>query len=555
MFTQPLCAQSFNEKNMVASVHPLATDAGVKAFEHGGNAVDAAIATALTLGVVDGFNSGIGGGCFILIRTPEGKLFCIDGREMAPAKAHRDMYLQDGKADVQLSQTGPLAVGTPGAMAAYAEALQQFGRLKLNEVMLPAAEIAENGFEIDSNYAARLSSVAGQLKRFDASRQIFLDESGQGFKKGQALVQKDLAETYRQIAKNGSDYFYKGAFAKQVGDWMSENGGVLTTSDFENYHTVGRQPLVTTYRDYTIVGFPPPSSGGVHVAQILNILEQFDLQELYEKDRGSFYHVIVEAMKLAFADRAYWLGDPDFADVPKGLIDKEYAKKLAERINFLEAIKVQEHSIPPDAATRLFEKHTTHLCAVDSEGYWVALTTTLNTTFGSKVVVPGTGVMLNNQMDDFAIAPGVPNAFGLIGNEANSVQPGKRPLSSMSPTVVLKDGKPIMVVGAAGGPKIITQVVWAIVRHLDLKQDLQLAVDSPRLHHQWVPDALMVEHAMPFGEIAELVGKHQVFQISQSGGVTQAIGYDAKNRRFVGVYDSRVSGKAAGVPDGGGKQQ
>lgn len=539
-------AQSYSAKNMVASVHPLATQSGVNAFENGGNAVDAAIATALTLGVVDGFNSGIGGGCFILIRTPDGTLHCIDGREMAPAKAHRDMYIRDGKADPNLSQVGPLAVGTPGALAAYAEAVEQYGRLDLEKVITPAAEIAENGFEIDANYAGRLRSVARYFRRFEGSGDIFLNQQGQAHPTGHTLVQKDLAETYRQIASKGTEHFYKGEVATKIGNWMEKNGGVLRASDFANYTTKRREPIKTTYREYTIVGFPPPSSGGTHVAQILNILEQFDLAKLYQQDKGKFYHVVVEAMKLAFADRAYWLGDSDFADVPKGLVDQEYAKKLAARINFEKALDVQEHSVPPNAETNLFGKHTTHLTAVDKEGYWVAITTTLNTTYGSKVVVPGTGVMLNNQMDDFAIAPGVPNAFGLIGNEANSVQPGKRPLSSMSPTIIFKDGKPIMTVGAAGGPKIITQVVWAIIRHLDLKQPLQTAVGSPRLHHQWRPNTVMVESSMPFGEIAPLLNKGHRFTAVGAAGVTQAIVFDQANDRFVGVSDPRIPGKALG---------
>ena len=539
-------AQSYSTKNMVASVHPLATDAGVKAFENGGNAVDAAIATALTLGVVDGFNSGIGGGCFILIRTPEGELYCIDGREMAPAKAHRDMYIRNGKANPQLSQVGPLAVGTPGALAAYAEALDRFGKLDLPRVIRPAADIAENGFKIDANYARRLRSVSRYFKRYEGSGKIFLDANGRPFQQGQILVQKDLANTYRQIAEQGTGYFYKGEIAAKIGRWMEENGGVLAASDFGKYTTKKREPIVTTYREYTIVGFPPPSSGGTHVAQILNILEQFDLAKLYKEERGEFYHVVVEAMKLAFADRAYWLGDSDFAEVPKGLIEKKYAKQLAAKIKLDQAIKVEKHSIPPNAKTNLFGKHTTHLTAVDSEGYWVALTTTLNTTYGSKVVVPGTGVMLNNQMDDFSIAPGIPNAFGLVGNEANSVQPGKRPLSSMSPTIILKDGKPIMTVGAAGGPKIITQVVWAIIRHLDLKQPLKKAVGSPRLHHQWAPDVVMVERKMPFGDLAPLLSKGHQFSAVSASGVTQAIVYDKENAQFIGISDPRVPGKAAG---------
>ena len=532
--------------NMVASVNPLATDAGVAAFEKGGNAIDAAIATALTLGVVDGFNSGIGGGCFILIHTADGQTVAIDGREMAPAAATRDMFLRDGKADGSLSTIGPLASGVPGALAAYARALREHGQLSLKDLITPAAEIAAGGFRINQVYERKLKSVARHLERFDGTKNVLLKADGSMYRTGDLLEQKDLAKTYLAIGQHGSDWFYKGSFAEQTAAWMKQQGGILTQADFANYKTVMRKPIRTTYREFEIIGFPPPSSGGIHVAQILNILESFDLAALYKKDPGQLKHIVAEAMKLAFADRAYWLGDSDFVKVPLGLIDKSYAAELAQKIDTQKTTLVKSHGTPPDKDAKFFGKHTTHLCAADKAGNWVSITTTVNTEFGSKVIVPGLGVVMNSQMDDFSISPGTPNAYGLVGGENNSIAPGKRPLSSMSPTIVLRNGQPIFTVGAAGGPKIITQVVWAIINHLDLKMPIGQSLAAPRVHHQWSPDRLRVEDSMPQETINSLKSNGHTIQISNVMGISQAISYSPETRRFVGVHDPRVPGKAGG---------
>jgi gamma-glutamyltranspeptidase/glutathione hydrolase len=402
-----------SRKNMVASVHPLATEAGLKAFESGGNAVDAAIATALTLGVVDGFNSGIGGGCFILIRNSKGEFFAIDGREMAPAKAYSNLYRDalndETNPNKNPSQEGALASGVPGALAAYHQATTQHGRLKFQDLILPAAEIAENGFEVTDAYAGKLRLAEKGLSQFPGSKAIFFrklegEAEAKPYRVGETLVQKDLAQTYRQIGSNGTSWFYNGPFALQTEQWMMANGGIMTARDFANYHTVDRTPIKTTYRGYEIVGFPPPSSGGVHVAQILNILESFDLKTIYANDPAQMYHLVAEAMKFAFADRAHWLGDPDYVDVPIGLIDKGYARQIANKIDFA-AVTAADHGIPPGADSKFFERHTTHVAAADADGNWVALTTTINTTFGAKFVVPGLGVVMNNQMDDFVANP------------------------------------------------------------------------------------------------------------------------------------------------------
>lgn len=540
----PLLAEN---RCVVASVNPIATDAGLAAYAAGGNALDAAIATALTLGVVDSHNSGIGGGCFILVRRPDGELLAIDGREMAPAAATRDMYVRDGKADPDLSTTGPLAVAVPGAIAAYSRALEKSGNKSLADLLSPAAAVAEKGFPLDSNYAARLKKTAKALSKFEASRSIFLKADGKPHKKGEILRQADLAHSYRSIAEDGIDWFYNGEFAEKVDQWMADNGGILTEADFAAYKPIDRKPLITTYRDFTVVGFPPPSSGGIHVAQILNIIEPFDVTGEFERDPVRGTHLMIEAMKLAFADRAYWLGDSDFVNVPQGLVDKEYAKSLGGRIDLSKASIVAAHGEPPQAENNVFKKHTTHIAAADSEGYWVAITATVNTSFGSKVVVPGTGIVLNNEMDDFSSQPGVPNAFGLVGAENNSIAPGKRPLSSMSPTIVLNaDKQPILTVGAAGGPKIITQVVQAIVRTIDLNEDLQDAIAAPRVHHQWQPDAVLAEE-----KVGELTLKglkalgHKIETIDESG-ITQGIALDGKGVPQA-VHDPRVPGKADSV--------
>lgn len=542
VFASQLCVAKTN-RCVVASVQPLATQAGVAAFQRGGNAVDAAIATALTLGVVDTPNSGLGGGCFILIRKPDGTLLAIDGREMAPAAATRDMYVVDGEVDLQASLRGPLAVGVPGALAAYDRAISECGTQKLASLLLPAAKIAADGFPFDHVYAGKLKAKAPELAMFPGSAAALLKADGSPYKTGEMLKQPDLANSYRQMAEHGLSWFYEGEFAEKVGKWMAENGGILTAADFAAYKTVQREPIVTSYRDWQIVGFPPPSSGGVHVAQMLNILEAYDFKSEFEKDPARGTHLVVEAMKLAFADRAYWLGDPDYAKVPRGLIEKSYAKQLAAKIDPSKATLVTKHGTPPDAQAALFERHTTHIAAADSEGYWVAITATINTTFGSKVIVPGTGIVLNNEMDDFSSAPGVANIFGLVGAENNAVEAGKRPLSSMSPTIVLdKRGVPVMTVGAAGGPKIITQVLNTTIRKLDLDQDLSAAVAAPRFHHQWEPDLVQIESTLDPTIVAGLKARGHKIRVLDANGITQAIGLDEEGG-FIGVYDPRVPGE------------
>ncbi|WP_395744324.1 gamma-glutamyltransferase [Prosthecobacter sp.] len=529
-------------KHAVATVQPLATEAAQQAFEKGGNAIDAAIAAGLTLGVVDGHNSGIGGGCFFVIRAADGTVTCIDGREMAPAKAQRDMYVMNGKLDDEASKTGALASGVPGYLKACDAAQKKHGKLKLADVLLPAAEIAEKGFPIDEVYARKLSATAAKLAKFPASAAIFLKD-GKPLAKGDVLVQKDLAETYRAVAKSGTEWFYEGAFAQKAGEWMSANGGVMTAQDFAAYRAPEREAIRSKYRGYDLITMPPPSSGGVHVAQILNILEHFPIRHFRASSR---VHVITEVMKLAFADRAYWLGDPDFAKVPRGLVDPAYAAELAGKIDLDHATEVTGHHMPPHWEGDVFGKHTTFLCTADAEGNWVALNQTINTAFGSKVVVPGTGVLLNDEMDDFAVQPGIPNAFKLVGAEANAVAPGKRPLSSMSPTIVLKDGKPVIVTGAAGGPTIITQALLLLTHIIDDGMLPEEALAEPRFHHQWNPNELKIEKKFGEGTLNRVKALGHKLAESEGFGACQAIYFDGEKKLFFPAHDPRVPGKADG---------
>lgn len=525
----------------VASVHPLATNAGLAILKNGGNAIDAAVAVGLTLGVVDGCNSGLGGGCLLLIRRANGEIVAIDGREMAPAAATHDMFLRAGKADTKLSQTGALASGIPGSVAAYAYAVEKFGRKKFAELLSPAAKIAEEGFPIDHAYAAKIKATANELRAFEASRSLLFHADGTPLVEGEVLQQADLAASYRALAEQGPDWFYRGPFAGKVAEWMAANDGIITIDDFASYQLVIREPVRGTYRGAEIISFPPPSSGGVHVIEILNMLETFDLSKLAEPERA---HIIAEAMKLAFADRAHWLGDPDFVAVPRGLLSKDYAQRLAARITPDAVLAVAGHGEPPDALTDTFQKkHTTHFSVADAEGNWVACTATVNTTFGSKVIVPGTGIFLNNQMDDFSMEAGVPNAFGLVGAEANAVAPGKRPLSSMSPTIVLRDGQPVLAVGAAGGPTIISQTVLNLVGVLDLGLTLDAALAQPRLHHQWQPDEIRLENRAP-AEVREHLTKLG-HKIDLADAIGTSNGVEWRDGTFTAASEPRIPSEAA----------
>lgn len=529
-------------RGMVAAVHHLASEAGVEIMRRGGNAVDAAVVTGLVLGVVDSHNSGLGGGCFLLLRLPSGEVVALDGRETAPAAATADMFLRQGKAVPELSRTGALAVAIPGQAAVFHEAVIRYGKLPWKVHCEMAAQIAEAGFPVPRAYASRIAAVAKDLAAFPASRAIFLRADGTPLQQGEIHQQPELAKTLRALGAGGPDWFYRGPFAQATAKWMRENGGLITEADFAAYTFKRRTPLETTYHGRRIIGMPPPSSGGVHVAQILNILEA----------KGSvrsedFPHVVAEAMKLAFADRAFWLGDPAFTKVPRGLADKDYGQSLAAKIDVAKVTPVKEHGTPPRADEHVFEKHTTHFSAADAAGNWVSCTSTINTSYGSKVVVPGMGVVLNNEMDDFAAEAGAPNAFGLVGAEANLPAPGKRPLSSMSPTLVFEGERPVLAIGAAGGPTIISQTLLALLHILDEGDTPAQALARPRFHQQWSPDELRVEKSMPSALKDDLRRRGHVLKEVDIIGSTQAVGQPVKDGPFVGAHDPRSrEGRAAG---------
>ena len=533
-------------RGIVAAGQAVATQAGLDAFAAGGNAVDAAIACALTLGVVDGHNSGIGGGCFMTLRLADGRVLALDGRETAPAGARAELFLRDGKPDPRLSRDGALAVGVPGELALLAYAGTNFGRLPLARHLEAASRVASKGFALDRHFASRLAATREGLGEFEPSRDIFLRADGSPWRAGDRLVQRDLATSYQQIAAHGADWFYRGPFADRLDAWMRGHGGILNADDLRRYRVRTREPVRGTYRGWEIVSFPPPSSGGVHVIQILNILEHFDLRSMGDRS-AAFAHTVAEAMKRAFADRAHWLGDPEFTPVPRGLVSKDYARGLALGIRPDRATPVPGAGSPPHADSDHFSveaaRHTTHFSTADTEGNWVACTASLNTSFGSKVVIPGTGILLNNHMDDFAMAPGVPNAFGLVGNDANAVAPGKRPLSSMSPTLLLREGRPVLSVGAAGGPTIISQTVLAIVRTVDFGQDPATALAGPRLHHQWLPDELHLEAAFEVHVLEALKSRGHTVVVEPVLGAAQVVGIEGGV--LLGAADPRGEGRAA----------
>lgn len=535
-------------KAAVATVHPLATRAAMNAFDQEGNAFDAAVAAALMLGVVDGHNSGLGGGCFILARTANGELIAIDGREAAPGQAHRDMFLRNGIVDTVASQLGPLASGVPGQVDALSKLSLRHGRIGWAAGLREAASVANEGYQVGIATESAIRCMAEPLRMFTASKAQFMNADGSPPSIGDTLRQPDLGRTLLALADEGVDWFYRGPFAHACEKWMSEHGGMLNANDFSRYSAKVRQPLRTTYRQWEVIGFPPPSSGGIHIAQMLMMLESYDVKAIFNNEPDVAVHLIAEVMKRAFADRAFWLGDADHADVPMGLIDRQYCIDRASTIDLNLATPVTSSGQPPNAKTNLFSRqHTTHLTTADAEGNWVAITNTVNTTFGSCVVIPGTGVVMNNEMDDFSISPGTPNLFGLIGGEANSIAPGKRPLSSMSPTIVLDaNGNPRMTCGAAGGPRIISVVLQCLIGVLDRDLNISEALAAPRIHHQWSPNLLLMEPQWDQVTVAAMLQRgHKLAEPSRIA-VAQAI-QQTPSGEFLAASEPRLEGAGATV--------
>ncbi|MEH2320559.1 gamma-glutamyltransferase [Nostoc sp.] len=514
-----------SKKGMVVSAHPLASEAGIAMLRKGGNAVDAAVATTFAISVVEPFSAGIGGGGFLLMHSEKtGEMKALDFRERAPLKATRKMYLDaQGKVRPNASINGYLAVGTPGTVAGLYEVHRRYGKLPWQEVMKPAIALAASGFILRTGETWRSLQTNESRKQVilnnPAARDIFT-RNGEFYKSGDKLVQSDLARTLTAIAENPQS-FYTGSIARAIASDMVKNGGLITLEDLKTYKPIWRTPVCGNFRKAKICSMPPPSSGGIHLLQILNIIGDTDFKSLGWHHPDAI-HLMVEAMKIAYADRSQYLGDPDFVKVPvQELLSPAYAKKRRQEINMQVArpsteikpvdkeilqrfsqannqslgkniIPLSDQSLKLHA-TRYESPQTSHLTVVDEQRNAVSLTFTINLIFGASVVTPGTGIVLNNEMDDFAAAPGVPNAFGLVGNDANSIAPRKTPLSSMTPTIVTENGHFRMAVGAPGGSKIITQVLQVILNVLEYNMDVGAAVSVPRIHHQWLPDELDVE--------------------------------------------------------------
>jgi len=486
---------ALGKNGMVTTQHFLATAVGEKILNSGGNAYDAAIAVGFTLAVVLPRAGNIGGGGFMVIHDSTlNKQFSIDYREKAPINSDKDMYLNsDGTFnDQKLSTFGYLASGVPGTVAGLWEVHSKFGSLEWSKLLEDAIYYAENGFYITPYLSDMLVKYESKLSFYPETKKIF-QKNNQDFI-NKKLVQKDLAETLKLIAQYGRDGFYLGSVAEKIHTQMQLNGGLITKDDLENYQPVWRIPLKSTYRDTEIITMGPPSSGGVHVIQMLNILENHNVSKI-EHNSSEYINLLTEIMKYAYADRSKYLGDPDYYKVPVSqIISKNYAKTINEKIN---VGKVTPSSvIYPGTFSDNESYETTHFSIVDKDGNAVSSTYTLNSTFGSGVVIKDTGILMNNEMDDFAAAPGIPNQFGLLGAEANQIVPGKRPLSSMTPTIVMKDGDFFLTTGSPGGSRIITAVLQSIINIVDYGMNLEEANAAKRIHHQWQPDLLQIESSI-----------------------------------------------------------
>jgi gamma-glutamyltranspeptidase/glutathione hydrolase len=486
---------SESKNGMVTTQHFIATKVGEKILNKGGNAYDAAIAVGFTLAVVLPRAGNIGGGGFMVMHdSPTNQNYSIDFREMAPAKSFTSMYLkEDGSFnDKKLSTFGYLASGVPGTVAGFWEVHQKFGSLDWELLLEDAIFYAENGFEITPYMGDILTKYKEKLSYFAPTKNIFMKHNPDFT--GSTLIQKDLANTLKIIAKKGKDGFYKGEVAQNIASQMQKNGGLITQNDLEAYKPQWRKPLISDYRNNKIITMGPPSSGGVHVIQMLNILENYDLQELGH-NTPEYINLLAEVMKYAYADRSKHLGDPDFFDVPVSEItNKQYAATIKNQIKLGESIPSSK--ILPGSFKDNESIETTHFSVADRNGNVVSSTYTLNSTFGSGVIIEGTGILMNNEMDDFSAAPGIPNQFGLLGSKANEIQPKKRPLSSMTPTIVMKNDQLFFTTGSPGGSRIISAVLQSILNIIDFDMDLKEANKAKRIHHQWQPDILQIEFSL-----------------------------------------------------------
>jgi gamma-glutamyltranspeptidase/glutathione hydrolase len=549
---------------VVVSIHELGSRAGSDILRAGGNAVDAAVATGFALAVVHPQAGNLGGGGFMLIRLADGRMHFVDYREMAPAAATANMYLDaQGNVIENASLIGYKAVGVPGSVAGMVYAEKAYGKLTLGQVMAPAIKLAQDGYPLAWQDSRDFQDE--DLARFPESRRIF-QRNGNYYKQGEVFRQPELARTLERIAHDPAD-FYHGAIARELAASVQKGGGLITAEDLARYEVKEREPIRGTYRGYEIISAPPPSSGGIALIEILNILEGYDLGKAGDRSAASV-HLTVEAFRRAFYDRAEFLGDPDFSKIPVAqLIDKKYGTAWRESIDPTQASvskdlkrpaifsELEQYASQHSQPLAVHEPaHTTHYSVVDSDGSAVAVTTTLNDSFGSRVTAEGLGFLLNDEMDDFAAKTGVPNLYGLIQGPANAIGPGKRPLSAMTPTIVLKDGKLFLVLGSPGGPRIITTVANILMGVVDYGMNIQEAVNAPRFHHQWLPDVVNFERwfSPDAVRLLEQMG-HKVESGETAGGDLapywsdgECIAIDLKTGERLGASDVRNNGKAVG---------
>lgn len=532
----------FAQKGMVASQEEHATRVGVDILKAGGNAVDAAVAVGFALAVTLPRAGNLGGGGFMIVhRADRNETKAIDYRETAPASATKDMYLNDkGEADLARSQNSGLGVGVPGTVAGMALAHQRYGsgRFTLAELIRPAIGLARAGIEVGDDLAFSLAQSSPRLGRYESTRAIFYGADGRPLPRGARLQQPELAASLELIARDGPKGFYEGDLAAKLVAGVNAAGGKWTAEDLKAYRVVEREVVRGTYREHEIVSMPPPSSGGVHLVQILNILEGWNLKDMGQESADAI-HLFAEASKFAYADRSEYLGDPDFVKVPvKALISKRYAADLRGRISAEKAAPAKD--IRPGVLAPYESDQTTHYSVMDGNGNVVSNTYTLNFSYGLARVAEGTGILLNNELDDFAAKPGVPNAYGLVGGDANAPGPGKRPLSSMSPAIVFKDGRPLLVTGSPGGSRIITTVLQVISNVIDHGMNIAEATEAPRVHHQWLRDELRVERGLSPDTLKLLQARGHRIRVMQAMGSTHSI--LKTERGFEGASDLRQAG-------------
>ena len=530
---------------MVAAQEPIATDVGVQVLKSGGNAVDAAVAVGMALAVTYPFAGNLGGGGFMLVRFADGRTTFIDFREKAPGKASHDMYLDANGKATRDSLVGWRAAGVPGTVSGLELAHKKYGRKPWHELLSPAVKLATDGYTVSYAQSTSLKGKGASelLGQFPESKRIFL-RSGNPYEMDDVIVQPELAKTLGRIAKHGAKDFYEGETAKRFASEMAANGGLITLEDLKTYQAVERVPLTGKYKGYDIITAPPPSSGGIGILQMMGMLEGSNYQKTGPGSAAS-YHYLAEVMRRYYADRSEYLGDPDFFKVPIArLLSPQYIRERRESIDpdhVTPSDKIRPGKYPAQESTE-----TTHFSIVDADGNAVALTYTLNGGYGSGVTVPGLGFLLNNEMDDFAAKPGSPNLFGLIQGESNAIVPGKRPLSSMTPTMVLKDGKLYLVVGSPGGSRIITAVMQVILNVIDFGMNMQDAIDAPRIHHQWMPDKLDFEKGISPDTLALLKARGHMMDDARPQVLARVEGIMLLDGWLMGGTDLRASGKAAG---------